>query len=193
MSRPPYKLLSLLLQYPDEELLEARPDLLAAITSLSRSRERRELEAFWRWFGERPATELQQAYVETFDLQKRSSLYLTFFTEGDTRKRGQALLRLKRLYAAGGLELEARELPDHLPVMLEFAAFAPGDAGRRLLAEHRPALELLRRHLAEAASPYSHLLEALCHALPRPAAADLARADRLEAEGPPLELVGLQP
>lgn len=193
MSAPPYKLLSVLLQYPDDALLEARDELEAAIAALPRSRERTSLETFWSWFSTTDAGMLRRSYVETFDLQKRSSLYLTFFTEGDTRKRGQALLRLKRLYAAAGLELQPGELPDFLPVMLEFAALVPVRAGERLLAEHRAGIELLRLHLANQASPYVHLLEAVGAGLPRMQAPDLAAVARLVREGPPAEQVGLEP
>jgi nitrate reductase delta subunit len=192
-SRPPYKLLSLLLQYPSDELLEARADIGAAIAELARCREREGLEAFFAHFGPAPAVELQQAYVETFDLQKRASLYLTSFTEGDTRKRGLALLRLKRLYAMAGLRLEGSELPDYLPVMLEFAALAPEGIGARVLEEHRAGLELLRLHLRERESPYLHLAKAVCAGLPRLGAADLEAVRRLLREGPPSEQVGLRP
>ena len=68
---------------------------------------------------------IAQHYVETIDLHKRSGLYLTFYSDGDKRERGSALLRLKQLYRAAGLPLEGTELPDYLPVMLEFAAAAP--------------------------------------------------------------------
>lgn len=190
---PPYKLLSLLLQYPSEELLEARPAIGETIAELPRSPVRQGVERFFAWFGSASGVELQQQYVETFDLQKRSSPYLTFYTHGDTRKRGLALLRLKRLYAAAGLHLEGPELPDYLPVMLEFAALAPGDLGRRLLAEQRAGLELLRRHLGEAESPYRHLIDAVCAGLPRLAPTDLEAVRRLAREGPPSEQVGLQP
>lgn len=193
MSRPPYKLLSLLLQYPDERLIEARAELAQAIAELPRSAERRSVEKFWDQFATASPTLLQQQYVETFDLQRRSSLYLTFYTDGDTRKRGQALIRLKRLYAGAGLEMEARELPDYLPVMLEFAHLSPDGAGRRLLAEHRTGLELLRIHLTELKSPYRHLLEAICSGLPRLDAAGLDAVGRLLKSGPPAEQVGLEP
>ncbi len=191
--RPPYGVFSLLLQYPDDELLAVRVELEAEISSLPRSRERRCLQAFSEWFGTRGATDLQQTYVETFDLQKRSSLYLTFFSQGDTRQRGQALLRLKRLYAAAGLELQERELPDYLPVVLEFAELAPEALATRVLAEHRAALELLRLHLVEIESPYRHLLEGVCASLPRLGRAELDTVARLLSEGPPAELVGLYP
>ena len=193
MRRPPYQLFSLLLLYPDETILRARGDLGAAIVALPRSAERTSLERFWEWFSATGPGRLQQAYVETFDLQKRSSLHLTFFSEGDTRKRGQALLRLKRIYASSGLELDTRELPDYLPVMLEFAELAPDGAGARLLAEHRAGLELLRVHLIDSKSPYRHVVDAICAGLPRAAAADLELVARLVKEGPPSEQVGLEP
>lgn len=191
--RVPYKLFSLLLQYPDEDLLAARPDIAEAIEALPRSAERNALERFQTFFGSAAPTELQQQYVATFDLQKRSSLYLTFFSEGDTRKRGQALLWLKRLYAAGGFELQGAELPDYLPVMLEFAELAPAGVGSELLAQHRHALALLRLHLNELESPYRHLLDGICAGLPRLGAAEVERVGRLLEEGPPVELVGLRP
>jgi nitrate reductase molybdenum cofactor assembly chaperone NarJ/NarW len=190
---PPYKLLSLLLQYPDEQLLSGRPELEAAVRALPRSAERAALESFYAFFGRGTARELQQEYVATFDLQRRSSLYLTFYTDGDTRKRGQALLRLKRLFRAAGLELESGELPDYLPVMLEFAALAPDDAGARLLAEHRAGLEMLRLHLTELQSHYRYLIEAICAGLPGLGVAELEAVGRLLRDGPPAERVGLQP
>ncbi|HEY7208208.1 MAG TPA: nitrate reductase molybdenum cofactor assembly chaperone, partial [Gaiellaceae bacterium] len=137
--------------------------------------------------------ELAQAYVETFDLRRRTSLYLTYYLHGDTRKRGMALLRLKRLYAQAGLELAREELPDYLPLVLEFAALAPGDAGETLLREHRPELELLRANLHDAGSPYADVLEALCAGLPRLTPIERERIRRLGSEGPPSEQVGLQP
>jgi nitrate reductase molybdenum cofactor assembly chaperone NarJ/NarW len=191
--RPPYKLLSLLLQYPTDELLAARPVIGEEIEALTSSPEREALRQFFGRFGSRPAIELQQEYVETFDLRKQCGLYLSHYTEGDTRKRGMALLRLKRLYAAAGLTLAGPELPDYLPVMLEFAALAPVGHGRRLLAEHRPGLELLRATLREGRSPYLLLVDAVCADLPRPAAAELERVRRLAAHGPPVEEVGLRP
>src|SRR5262249_42033175 len=134
-----------------------------------------------------------EAYVETFDLQRRASLHLTYWTHGDTRRRGAALLALKRRYAAAGLPLAPGELPDYLPVMLEVAALAPPGLGGRLLAEHGTGLELLRLTLRDRGSPYLDLLDAVCSALPSPAVEELAAVRRLAADGPPAEQVGLQP
>jgi nitrate reductase delta subunit len=191
--RVPHKLLSLLLQYPSDELLAARPAMVEAIEALPSSPAREGLLRFFGRYGTAAAIELQQEYVETFDLARRCSLYLTFFTEGDTRRRGMALLRLKRLYAAAGLPLDGGELPDYLPVMLEFAALAPSGHGRRLLAEHRAGLELLRMSLRERRSPYLDLVDVICSDLPRPGASELDRLRRLAVDGPPAEEVGLEP
>lgn len=189
----PYKLLSLLLQYPDDALLQRSEELSAAAGALSGGRWRAALLEFLRHLAETPPGRLQAEYVATFDLQRRSCLYLTFYAEGDTRKRGQALLRLKRLYASAGLELEGPELPDYLPVMLEFAALAPAGLGERVLADHRLGLEVLRTHLEEISSPYHRLVQALCQSLPRSARLDPRAIRRLLREGPPREEVGLQP
>jgi nitrate reductase delta subunit len=104
-----------------------------------------------------------------------------------------ALLRLKRMYRAAGLPLEGPELPDYLPVMLEFAASAPGGQGEIALREHRPALELLRSALEDRGTPYADVVATVCGTLGEPSAADRARALKLAAAGPPSELVGLEP
>jgi nitrate reductase delta subunit len=83
-------------------------------------------------------------------------------------------------------------VPDFLPLILEFAALAP-EAGSRILIQCQAGLELLRRALHEAASPYGHLLDALCAQLPALAPRHLAELTRLAAEGPPTEAVGLEP
>jgi len=191
--RPPYKLLSLLLQYPDEARLAARDAIGEAIDELPPSPERRAMRRFFGHLASESAVALQQEYVETFDLQRRCGLHLTFATEGDTRRRGMALLRLKRLYAAAGLPMLGGELPDYLPLMLEFAALAPPGHGRRLLSDHRTGLELLRMGLRERGSPYLDLVEVVCADLPGLGAAELERVRRLAVDGPPVEEVGLQP
>jgi nitrate reductase delta subunit len=188
-----YKLCSLLLQYPDEELLDARAELRSAVEELPGTPARAALQRFSAWWGQETPIVLQQHYVKTFDLNKRCGMYLTFYGEGDRRERGSALLRLKRLYRAAGLPLEGTELPDYLPVMLEFAAAAPSGHGKIVLREHRAALELVRASLHERQTPYADVLEAVCVSVGEISAADRARAVKLAASGPPQELVGLEP
>jgi nitrate reductase delta subunit len=189
---PPLKLAALLLQYPRAELREA----LGAI-------ERRDLEPLGRFrapverlletYRGEPLAASQRRYVETFDFSKQRALYMTYHLQGDRRQRGIALLRLKQAYVAAGFEPSTTELPDFLPMMLEFAALAPGDAGRGLLEEHRVAIELVRAGLHDAGSPYAALLDVVADGLPGMTRRQVAKLKRLAAEGPPSEEVGLEP
>ena len=188
-----YKLCSLLLQYPDAVLLTAREDLLGEVAGLGAGDAAAALGEFAKWWGRTDPLSLQQHYVETFDLDRRCGLYLTFYGEGDRRQRGVALLRLKRLYRAGGLPLEGSELPDFLPVILEFAAAAPDRRGEIVLREQRAALELLRRSLHDRGTPYAGVIDAVCLTVGEASAADRAQAIKLAASGTPTELVGLEP
>lgn len=188
-----YKLCSLFLQYPDPDLIAARRDLATEVSRLPRSRAAEALASFCDWWTREEPLALEQHYVATFDLDRRCGLYLTFFTEGDKRQRGAALLRLGRLYRAAGLPLCDGELPDFLPAMLEFASAAPSGQGPIVLREHRAALELLRDALHDRGTPYAHVLDGICLVLGKPAAVDRTRAEELAAAGPPQELVGLEP
>jgi nitrate reductase delta subunit len=104
-----------------------------------------------------------------------------------------ALLRLKKLYRTAGLPLASSELPDHLTIMLAFAALAPPGHGEALLGEHRPALELLRLSLHDLGSPYAHVLDAVAELLPPLTVTERSQVARLAREGPPDEAVGLEP
>ena len=136
---------------------------------------------------------LAAEYVVTFDLSRRHALHLTYFTHGDTRKRGLALLRIKQTYRRFGYVLDDSELPDHLAVVLEFAATVDAGAGTRLLLEHRAGLELLGLALAEAGSPYAATTSAVSATLPALHGSVREAIVRLAAEGPPGEEVGLDP
>lgn len=188
----PWALLSFLLRYPDAGVVAARDEIAGEVSALSAGPVRDGLERFLAgWTGD--PTALAARYVETFDLRRRANLYLTYYAHGDTRERGMALLRLKKLYRAAGLPMESTELPDHLTVMLAFAALAPPGHGDALLAEHRAAIELLRLSLHDLDSPYAHVLDALAACLPALSVTDRGEVARLAREGPPEEAVGLEP
>ena len=187
------RLLSLLLQYPDDELTAERGALADAVRSLSPSPAVERLAAFTGWFSTQAPEALERHYVEVFDLRRKSSLHLTYYLHGDTRRRGMALLTLAQRYKAAGWEIDGGELPDHLPVVLEFAALAGPGAGEAPLRQHRRGLDLIHRALEAAESPYHHLVAALLTLLPPPTQADEEAVLRLAAEGPPNEDVGLDP
>jgi len=186
------KLVSLLLQYPEGALLEARAELADAAGELPPGPQGDAVRAFARWYRDVPGDELQAAYVETFDFSRRAALHLTYHVFGDRRQRGMALLALKQRYAAAGFELADGELPDYLPVLLEFAALS-GEPGLEALARNREAVELIRAALHAQASPWAGLLDAVALPLPELTRAQVARIRRLAQEGPPEEEVGLEP
>lgn len=187
-----FRLLALLLQYPDEELLAGRAELARALADLPRGPARAAIASFLASTEGLALGELQAEYVTTFDFDRRASLHLTFHAHGDRRQRGIELVRLKRGFAAAGLALADGELPDYLPALLEFAALAPDGQGEALLAEQRAPLELVRTRLAERGSRYAALLDALAALLPPLTRAQAERARRLAEQGPPAELVGLE-
>ena len=188
----PFKLASVLLQYPTMALFDGLDHLDATAAGSPRSSR----EAFCRflaWLRVTPPAEVARHYVETFDLRRRCALYLTYYRYGDTRRRGMAMLEFKAAYRAAGFEplTEDGELPDYLPLVLDFAALHP--RGEKLLRAHRADLELLLRGLRQAGSPYAGVVEAVCAQLPGLRRPDLARIRKAWQEGPPAEEVGLEP
>jgi nitrate reductase delta subunit len=132
-------------------------------------------------------------YVATFDMRRRATMYLTYWTAGDTRNRGREMLGFATAYREAGVAPPRAEAPDHLPVVLEFAATVDAEVGRRLLREHRVPIDVLRGALADAESPYEPTIAAVCETLPVASDQEVRRAERLQKTGPPAEAVGLQP
>jgi nitrate reductase delta subunit len=182
---------SLLLGYPDEQLL-GRLDLLTRAADTLDEAVGAPLRRFLQHLRTTPPGQLAADYVATFDHRKRCCLFLTYYAHGDTRNRGMALLSLKQTYAADGMLLVDDELPDHLSVVLEYAAAQPG-RGHTLLLEHRAGLELLRLALQDAGSPWADLLDSVSATLPPLAGDQRAAVAELAAQGPPEEQVGLAP
>ncbi|MGW0250027.1 nitrate reductase molybdenum cofactor assembly chaperone [Nocardia goodfellowii] len=187
-----WRMAALLLDYPNADTLAMLDQLSSAAAELP--------EHMRPYFSEllahlraTPPLELAASYVETFDLRRRASMHLTFYAYGDTRKRGMALLRFKHAYKHAGVELGDHELPDHLPVLLEFAATVDPIGGERLLGEHLPVIELLRLSLSDTKSPYAGILGAVVATLPPLTTADRRKIAELAAQGPPEEEVGLDP
>ena len=190
MTVSPYKLASVLLQYPTMAMLDGIATLEAETARLPRPAAD-PLGRFLAWLRGTPPSAVAQHYVATFDLRRRCALYLTYYRYGDTRKRGMAMLAFKAAYRGAGFETATDELPDYLPLVLDFAALHP--AGGRLLRAHRHDLELLLRALRHAESPYANVIEAVCALLPAMRKPDLAVVAKAWADGPPDEEVGLEP
>ncbi|WP_304455239.1 nitrate reductase molybdenum cofactor assembly chaperone [Nocardiopsis sp. YSL2] len=182
---------SLLLGYPDEGLYEVLPLVRAALEDLPGGDPARGLLDLIRHLEGTVPLEAGAHYVHTFDMRRRRALHLTFYTDGDTRRRGHALARLKEVYGSHGWELDARELPDHLAVVLEFAARGDAATGSALLRHFQPGLELLRAALHAHGTPYAAVPDAVCATLPPPGEEERAAVERLAMAGPPAEDVGL--
>ncbi|MDQ3158154.1 MAG: nitrate reductase molybdenum cofactor assembly chaperone [Actinomycetota bacterium] len=183
---------SLLLNYPDEALVERLDTVSTAARQLPPNVGAGLLE-FVDYLRTTPLAESQPEYVETFDARRRCNLFLTYFAHGDTRKRGMALLRFKQTYLQSGFTLDDSELPDHLCVVLEYAALIDQKLGRQLMLDHRAGLELLRLSLRDMSSPWFCVVDAVCATLPPLRGDERDAVSRLAAEGPPEEEVGLTP
>ncbi|MGW0766974.1 nitrate reductase molybdenum cofactor assembly chaperone [Streptomyces sp. NPDC002676] len=149
-----YQAAALCLTYPDEDFFARLPLLREAAP---------QLRVFADHAAVTPPQELAAHYVQVFDFKNRHSLYLSWWHDGDTRRRGMSLVRFEDVYRAHGLEFSGEELPDFLPAVLEFTA-RTGDTD--LLTEYRDGLEQLRSRLTEYGTPYAGVLDAVCAALP---------------------------
>ncbi|MEV8313376.1 nitrate reductase molybdenum cofactor assembly chaperone [Streptomyces sp. NPDC059900] len=177
------------LEYPETRLYAELPALRQALGEASPEAVAL-LSGFLDHVAATAPLDLCAHYTATFDTRNRRCLYLTWWADGDTRRRGMSLVRVKQIYREHGLRYADEELPDFLPVVLDFAARRPS-AGTALLEEHRVGLELLRLAVAAADTPYAAVLEALCTTLPGPSPQTREEAKAMARKGPPQELVGI--
>jgi len=188
-----WQVVSLLLDYPDEVLVSRVPMLRDVVEALPDA-QREPLTEMLDTLEQRDLRELQQEYVDTFDVTRKCSLHLTYFTQGDTRRRGVALVEFKQAYRKAGVEFDSdAELPDHLCVVLEFGAVQDWATAWHLLIRHRVGVEVLKAGLAQRGSPWLPAIQALRSTLPELDGDDQTALMRLVAEGPPQEEVGLEP
>ena len=183
---------SWLLAYPDAVLLDRLDGLAAAVAELP-DPVRLPLSEFLAHLDGTPVVDVQRHFVEIFDMKRRACPFLTYWTNGDTRNRGVAIVRFKQAYAEAGFTLGNEELPDHLAVVLEFAAVGDRVTGDALLAEHAAPIGLLREALHDLGSVYAHVLDAVVATLPELTPDVVARMTELAVSGPPVEDVGLEP
>lgn len=184
-----YQAAKLLLCYPTEELLGQLDLLREALAGTGLAHH---FEPWLSRLESTPLDELQSDYVQEFDLSRRHSLHLSYWSAGDTRRRGMELLSYKDSFRASGVDLTTGgELPDFLPAILEFAASIAPEAGYDLLQRHRAEIEMLRISVTDDNLPQAGVLTAVCETLPgaSPVTRDDARAMLAATENP--ETVGL--
>ncbi|CAA6604783.1 Respiratory nitrate reductase delta chain [Rhodospirillaceae bacterium LM-1] len=151
-----YKLISVLLDYPSEELLGNLGEIQRrAATESGLSFENLErLTHFLAYLGSVDLLDLQAEYVQTFDMTPEHSLHLTHHLCGDDRNRGPALIELTELYRTRGFEIPDNELPDYLPLVLEFLHTLPAEEAQGFLAEAGRVVAIIAANLERSASPW---------------------------------------
>ena len=171
-----YKILSVLLQYPEQELLDNLEEIKEWVNDTSDidGQERSILQTYLKQMEGSPLIDLQAEYVKTFDMVPEHSLHLTHHLFGDDKNRGPALIDLGELYKDYGVEVSesAKELPDYLPLILEFAAYLDGSESTVFLSDAKKVFGVLMDNLKKAASPYADLISII---------ADRASLTRIEA------------
>lgn len=183
-----FSVLSALLDYPDQSTQDALPEARALLQA-SRSfpaHLRDGLERFIDEYGQRDLMTLQERYVALFDRGRATSLYLFEHVHGESRDRGQAMVDLLRMYEQHGLWLRQGELPDYLPVFLEYLSRLPESEACKLLAETGEILQAITARLSERGSRYRFVVAALLAlaGLPAEVSPDHASVDD-DADAPP--------
>ncbi|SHF85465.1 nitrate reductase molybdenum cofactor assembly chaperone [Streptoalloteichus hindustanus] len=179
------------LHYPDVELRQRVPLLRSALGELATAPASLLLDVV-EYLATTPVVEAARHYVEVFDSRPRLCLYLSWYTDGDTRRRGTSLAEFKQLYRDHGFLPGRGELPDYLPMLLEFTATGGPQAraaGEEMLTRYRPALELLAGGLDRCGTPYVHCVRAVLASLPP--APPTTKGEHAASTTPPHELVGL--
>jgi len=158
-----FKAFSALLSYPCEDMRQAMPEIAGVVRAspLITVREREALLALIAEIGNGEQLAAEERYVDLFDRGRALSLHLFEHVHGDGRDRGAAMVELKALYAGAGFELTASELPDYLPVVLEYLSLRDLAEAREMLADCAHILASIARSLLARQSRYAAVAQAL--------------------------------
>jgi nitrate reductase delta subunit len=152
-----YRILSALLLYPEGDLVAALPELEDGLPLPMRAR----VAPLLAHLAENDMITLQQEYVQTFDRTPSHSLHLFEHIHGESRDRGQAMVDLMEEYKKHGLEMQGDELPDFVPLFLEFLSQLDEEEAGRLLGDAVHVLAFIGRKLAANGSPYASVFDVL--------------------------------
>ncbi len=157
------KALSLILSYPTQELQDAMPEIGGVLASDTRltGAVRRALRPIVSELGTRDIYALEEAYVSLFDRSKSISLNLFEHVHGESRDRGGAMVSLVETYREAGFDPISSELPDHLPVLLEYLAMQPAHEAKEVLADAAHIFEVISTRLERRESGYAAIFAAL--------------------------------
>ena len=155
-----FAVLSKLIDYPDNELIENLDSVIEYIKDSSEiaTDEKEILMEFVSWMRSHTSIKLQETYVETFDMVPEHDLHLTHHIFGDDRQRGPALIDLSEHLKNEGLEVKEGEIPDFLPLLLEYASTLDDIKSRAFLGDAKKIIKIIADNLDKAKSPYSKLI-----------------------------------
>ncbi|WP_287995640.1 nitrate reductase molybdenum cofactor assembly chaperone [Acidiphilium sp.] len=158
-----YRALAALIAYPSEALQAATSEIAAVLAEedLVSAPQRAAIDNLLAELAGRDIYELQECYFALFDRSRTLSLHLFEHVHGESRDRGQAMADLIELYRGHGFEPTASELPDFLPLFLEFVSLLPGHEAQALLAEPAGILQVLADRLVTRKSAYAAVFQAL--------------------------------
>jgi nitrate reductase delta subunit len=152
------RLLSVLLQYPDDECILSLEELKEAVEQITHVEQRQRCVNFLDYLGNTPLIRLQEEYTSTFDLNPSTCLNLTYHKWSDSRERGNALVDFHRLYHQAGYESSTGELPDYLPLVLEYLSLNRNGEHSSLFGQYCEEVETVSSRLEEAGNVYAGLL-----------------------------------
>ncbi|MFV0410854.1 MAG: nitrate reductase molybdenum cofactor assembly chaperone [Paracoccus sp. (in: a-proteobacteria)] len=188
-----FKALSLLLSYPNAEMQEAMPEIMAVLhgEGLIGPHRQEDIARLAGELAEGDLYDLQERYVLLFDRSRTLSLNLFEHIHGEGRDRGGAMVDLLEMYRAGGYDLDGAELPDHLPVLLEYLSTRPLDEARGILADAGHILIALQERLARRETAYMAVFDALVAIAAADPATSEAQALLAEEDHDPEDLAAL--
>jgi nitrate reductase delta subunit len=161
VSNKVYKTMAILLQYPNKDLLHCVPELESYTGLMPAGKAQRVIENFLGYLKSEPMLKLQQNYTAAFDMNPSTTLNMTYHLFGEGEKRAGMMGRLQQCYYAAGYDGPANDLPDFLPLMLEFLALCPDPSMIDLFWQCCAALDGLIERLREMTRPYADLLDLL--------------------------------
>lgn len=156
---------SFLLSYPELGWREALLELQEEIQTIEHEEIRASLTTFIKQALEKTNDQLIDSYVYTFDFGKKTNMYLTYMNTGEQRERGIELLELKQHYHKAGFEVTDKELPDYLPLLLEFLANAKEEDSEPIMSKYMKNIQALHGQLKEANCMYEPILAAILLAI----------------------------
>jgi nitrate reductase molybdenum cofactor assembly chaperone NarJ/NarW len=158
-----FKIISLLITYPNEEIYDFLPQVNSSLQeeNLLNTDAISGISVFVDFFAQKPLTFWQEHYVQLFDYSRSVSLYLFEHVHGDSKDRGQAMVDLIDLYTENGLHINRPELPDYLPVFLEFLSMQTKAKALDYLSEIIDIVGFIHKKLDNNNNPYKYLLSAI--------------------------------